>query len=95
MRLVRPLMTNLKMTVRFDWTVFCGYPLPHTHTLSIKALTACLSRVGEVSLWTDIHHLPPPQLPASEIKQTFLCPTWPVYWLWSGKEPDPQPLLVT
>ena len=36
---------------------------------------------------------PPPPLPAFEIKQTFLSPALPLYWLLSGEEPDP--LLVT
>ena len=26
---------------------------------------------------------------ASEIKQTFLPPTWPVYWCLSSKQPEP------
>lgn len=35
----------------------------------------------------------PHHLPAFEIKQTFLSPAWPVYWLLGGEQPDP--LLVT
>ena len=40
-------------------------------TLSINALTHCLS-TGGLGLWTDVRHPPLPQLPASEVKQTFL-----------------------
>ena len=29
------------------------------------------------------------QLPASEIKTLSFPPTWPVYWLLTGKKPDP------
>ena len=81
MMLVRPLTTNLKMTVRDDCAVFsCNSPPPppphhththtHTHTDSVyNTLTPCLSGEKGVSLWTDVHH-PPPQLSASEMKQT-------------------------
>ena len=71
MMLVRPLMTNwrwlLVMTVLFLHVI----PLSAPATLSIKALTPCLSW-GGVSLCTNVHHPPPPQVTASEKKQTFL-----------------------
>ena len=41
-----------------------------------------------VGLWTDVHHPPPLQLLASESKLS-LSPTWPVYWLLRGEQPDP------
>ena len=58
MRLVRPLMTNLKMTVRADCAVFLHVPPPPL--LSIKALAF----VQMAALLC--------QLPTSKIKQTFL-----------------------
>ena len=59
--LVRPLMTNLKMTVRDDCAIAaCSHPPP----LSIKALAPCLLGAG-VCLWTDVQHLPPPTPVAS------------------------------
>ena len=64
MMLVRPLMTNLKMTVRDNYAVpACNSLSP---TLSVKALTPCLSAFGHI-----VHH---PLLPvgASEVKQAFL-----------------------
>ena len=65
--LVRPPMTNLKMTVRADCAVFAWGPL----LFSIKALAHWLPVRGGVSLWTDV--CPPrPQLLASKIKQIFL-----------------------
>ena len=42
----------------------------HSPLLSIKALAPLVARGGGVGLWTDIR--PPPQLPDSEIEQTFL-----------------------
>ena len=48
--LVRPLMTDLKITVRDD----CAVSALDTY-LSIKALTHYLSGVGRiVNLWTDV-----------------------------------------
>ena len=64
--LVRPPMTNVKMTVRADCAVSACSPL----LLSIKALAHWLP-VGRVSLWTDVCP-PPPQLLAPEIKQISL-----------------------
>lgn len=58
-------MTYFKRTVRTDYAVCAGSPLPPP----AKALAHWLMVEG-VSLWTGVH--PPPQLPASEIKQTFL-----------------------
>ena len=61
MTLVRPPMTNLKMTVRADCAVSACSPL----LLSIKALAprllcVCGGGWGGVGLWTDVH--PPPQV---------------------------------
>ena len=65
--LVRPLMTNFKMTIRADWAVSTCSPL----FVSIKHLSPDC-QLGEVGLWTGIH--PPHQLPASKIKKNFHKP---------------------
>ena len=71
MMLARPLMTNLKITVRDVCTVSaCNLPSKKKKNLSVKALTPCLPGAG-VSLG-QISATLSPQLPASEIKQTFL-----------------------
>ena len=75
MMLVRPLMTNLKMTVRDDCAVSACCPSP---TLLVNAFTPYLSWWA-VGLWTVVYH-PPSQLLASEIRQTFLS-TNPAYLL--------------
>ena len=64
MRLVRPLMTNLKMTVRFDWAVFCGYPLP-PHTHSVYKSSHCLLVKGGGSKPLDRYPSPSPTPVAS------------------------------
>ena len=63
--LVRPHMTNLKMTIRVDSTVSAWRLLPQSMKESHPRLP-----MGGRGLWTDVS--PNPQLPASEIKQTFL-----------------------
>ena len=69
MMLVRPVMTNLKMTVRNDCTV-SACRLPPTPTLSINALTSVCQGQGS---WPLDRCMPPaPKLLGSEIKQTFL-----------------------
>ena len=60
MTLVRPLMTNLKVTVRAD----CAVSACSRLLLSIKALAPLAASAGGVGLC--------PQLLASEIKQTLL-----------------------
>ena len=62
-------MTSLKMTVRDH----CGVSAcnPALSTLSIKALTHCLSGLGE-SAFGQMSAIPPLQFPASKIKHTFL-----------------------
>ena len=65
---VTPQMTSLKMTVRDDCFVSACSPLPTLY----KSSHPLLLRGGGVGLWTDVCHPPPCQLPASEIKQTFL-----------------------
>ena len=64
----------------------CSSPLH-----SKKALTPCLSGRGSQPLDICLPPSPPPtpQLPASEIKQTFFSTTCPVYWLLSSEKPDP------
>lgn len=64
MMLIRPLMTNLKMTVREDLAVSECSPFP----LSIKALAYWLAVEGGISLWIESASLPRPP----EIRQTFL-----------------------
>ena len=90
--LVRPLMTKMKMTVRDDCAISaCNLlraPPGPPHTLSIKALTPCLSGAGwGVSLWTDVHH-PSPTVASNWNKLSF-SPTWPIYCLSRGEQPDP------
>ena len=72
MMLARPLMTNLKITVRDVCTVSaCNLTSKKKKkNLSVKALTPCLPGAG-VSLG-QISATLPPQLPASEMKQMFL-----------------------
>ena len=67
MMLVRPLMNNLKMTVRYDCAVSACNPSPDSIYENSHPLLWT-----DVSLWTDVcHPSPTPQLLASEIKQTF------------------------
>ena len=62
--LIRPLITNFKMTVRTDCAVSACSPLP----LSIKAIVPWFSGEGRVCFWTGAA-LP---YPACQIEQTFL-----------------------
>ena len=57
MSLVKPLMTNLKMTVRDDYAVSAFSPPPLL--VSVKALVPLVAGVGGASLWMDVHHPPP------------------------------------
>ena len=63
--LVRPLMTNFKMTVKSDYAISACSPLPQP----IKALAHGLSLERS---WPSDRYPPPSQLPASRIKQIFL-----------------------
>ena len=85
--LVRPLMTNFKMIVR---DVSACSPPPH----SIHKCSHSLLVSGGVGLWTDVCQ-PPPRLPASEIKQTFLSPNLSIHWLLGVKQPEAIHLSVT
>ena len=108
--LVRPLMTNFKMTIRADCAVSTCSPL----FVSIKHLSPIVSG-GEVGLWTGI--CPPCQLPTSKIKKNFHQPClfngfWAVssqislsvtvatakifrYWQVQAVHPGPQPYSST
>ena len=58
MLLLRPLMTNLKMTVRADCAISVCSPL----LLSIKALAPLLASRGwgeSPTFWTDVRHPSP------------------------------------
>ena len=92
MMLVRPLMTNLKTTVRADGAALHVSPQPPA--LSMEALTPAVSVSGTWPL-NRCHHLSPPSCRHLKESKLSFPPTWPVYWLWSGKQPEPQPLLVT
>ena len=70
MMLVRPLMANLKMTVREDCAVSALDIPPPPPTLSINAVTYCLSR-GKVA-FEQMSTTLLAQWPATEINQTFL-----------------------
>ena len=87
MMLVKPPMTNFKMTVRADWAVSARSPF----SPAIKTLPHWLSVAG-VGLWTGVR--PSPWLLASKIKQTLLSTKWPLYWLLSSEQLGP-PLSVT
>ena len=66
MTLIRQLMINFKTTVRADCAVSaCSSLHP-----PIKLLQLAVGRGRGVGLWTGVR--PPPQLPASQTKQTFL-----------------------
>ena len=57
--LVKPPMINLKLTVRVDCAVSAYSPL----FLFTKALAPLVPMWGEaVGLWTDVNHLPLPQV---------------------------------
>ena len=77
--LVRPLMTNFKMTVRAEWTAFAGSPFH-----SGKALALDYVGMGELAFGQMFSSSPNT---ASEIKPT--PPSWPVYWLLSCEQPHP------
>ena len=65
---VRPPVTNLKMTVTAD----CPVPACSPLLLSIKPLAQLVTGGSWESAFGQTSALPCPQLPASEIKQTFL-----------------------
>ena len=67
MVLVRPAMTNFKMSIRADYAISTCSPL----SVSIKHLPPDC-QWGEVGLWTGI--CPSHQLPASKIKKKFHQP---------------------
>ena len=69
--LVRPLMTNFKVTVRDDYAVSaCSSSTKDSVYKSFHPLLVVGEERG-VGLWTHVRHLYA-QLPASGIKQTFL-----------------------
>ena len=77
MTLVRPLMTDVKMTARDDGAVSAvAAPIPTPHPPGIKSLAPWLPKGGELAFeqTSATVHTPSPasQLLASEIKQTFL-----------------------
>ena len=78
--LVRPLMTNLKMTISDD----CAVSACNTNSVYKSSHPLLVRGRGRVGLWTNVHHAPP-QLLASEINKLFFLPAWPVYWLLSGE----------
>ena len=96
MALVRPPMTNLKMTVRTDllFLNIAASPLP-TSVCKISCPTG--SQWGGVSLWTDVLYSPLPQ-PCScwhpEIRQTFLSINL-AYLLAASSQTPIHTLLVT
>ena len=84
--LVRPPMMDLKMTVRDNCAVF-ACSSHNSQSLSVKKFWC---RVAGVGFWTDFHHHPPHQLPASKIKQTFLSSNLDcslAFWTASGRTP--------
>ena len=79
---VRPPMANFKMPVRADCAVSACSPLPP----SIKALAPWLSR--RESAFGQASTLSPGCRHPKQSKLSF-PPTWPLYWLLSGEQPDP------
>ena len=89
MMLVRPPMTNLKMTVRAD----CAVPAYGPLLLSITPFAPLVASWEELAFEKMPALLP--ELLASEIKQTFLSTNLAVYWLLSSEQPDPHTLSIT
>ena len=88
--LVKPLMTNFKMTVGADHAVSACRPLPQP----IKALAPWLS-VGGFGLWTRVPCSPP--IPSCwHLKLSKLsCPSaWLLYWLLSGEHQTPVSVML-
>ena len=91
--LVRPLMINLKKTVRADCAVSeCSLPptptTPHTSIhKSSSPLTASAGGGGKMS-----DTIPPPGCWHLKENKLFFPPTWLVYWLLSSKQQDPHTL---
>ena len=77
MTLVRPLMTNFKMTVTAECTISACSPF----LLAIKTLTLDCQGWGESPL--DRCPLHP------KYSEFSFSPPWHVYWLLSGKHLDP------
>ena len=92
--LVRPLMTNLKMTVLFLHVNAPPHNTHiHTHTHTVYESSLCLLvGTGGGRGWSLVRHPPPhPSCRCwKESKLSFL-PTWPVCWLLSDEQPDPTP----
>ena len=82
MTLVRPPMTNFKMTVRADCAISTCSPL----FLSLKASAPDCQWKG-VSLWTGV--FPPHRLPASKVNQSFPSTNLLLHWLLSSDQLDP------
>ena len=83
MTLVRPLVTDFKMTVRADCTVACS-PLP----LSIKALARWLLVWGSSILGRHPLYLPPRTIAGIQNKAKFPCHQPELSWLLSSELPD-------
>ena len=90
-------MTNLKMTFRDAYAVSARNHRPPT--LSLKALTPCLSRRELDFRQMSTTHPHPSQLPASEIEQTFLSTNLACFLAFeqraAGQLPRPTYLSVT
>ena len=70
MTLLRPPMTNFKMTVRADCAFSAWSPLPHPIKYKNSSPWLLVERGVGVGLWTEVH--PPHWLPPCKIKQIFL-----------------------
>ena len=79
--LVRPLMTNFKMTVRTEWTVFA------CNSFHSVWKSSCPWSCGDggAGLGTDV---PFPTRHSIGKKANF-PPSWPVHWFLSCEQPDP------
>ena len=84
MMLVRPLMTDLKMTVGADFC-FCKEPPPAVYKSSCPPVWQLWG--GAVSLWTEVHS-PTSCLHLNESRLFFLR-SWPLSCLLKGGQQEP------
>ena len=90
MVLVRPPMTNLKMTVRADCTVPACSPPPSAYKSSHLLFVRGSGGGKGVSLWTDVR----PPLPVASIWNEENFPFHQpglLYWLWGSEQLHPPP----
>ena len=91
MTLVRPPMTNFKMTVRADCAVSAHSPLP----LPVKILASWLSGRGGAGPWTGVCP-PPTQVAGIQNKASFpFHQTCPFIGFWAARSQTPLVVILT